>query len=72
MATQIGGIKVQVNSQRPTVTSINYGSKTIKNSSDLVMSGAQNGDVIIYDSANNNFYVAPVTSTVTDLDAGTF
>ena len=70
--TQPSVIKVQVNNQRPTVQSINYGSKTIKGSADLRFTGAQNGDVIAFDSANNDFVVTSVSSTITDIDAGTF
>lgn len=70
--TQPGIIRVQVNNQKPTVQSINYGSKTIKGSSDLVMAGSKDGDVITYDSANNNFVVAPASSVIADIDAGTF
>ena len=65
-------IRVQVNNQNPTVQSINYGSRSIRGSSDLVMAGVQDGDVITYDSANNNFVVAPASSTIHDIDAGLF
>jgi hypothetical protein len=70
--TQPSVIQVQVNNQRPTVQSINYGSKTIKGSADLRFTGAQNGDVIAYDSANNDFVVTNIAAAVTDIDAGTF
>lgn len=70
--TQPSVIRVQVNNQRPTVQSINYGSKTIRGSTDLKMSGAQTGDVITYNAANNDFVIQSVTSTITDIDAGLF
>lgn len=65
-------INVKVGNKPATVQSINYGSKTIKGSSDLSLSGAQTGDAILFDSANGTFYVAPAAGTITELDAGTF
>lgn len=70
--TQPSVIKVQVGNKPTTVQSINYGTKTLKGSSDLNLAGARTGDVIIYDSANNNFNVTSVTSVIPDLDAGFF
>ena len=65
-------INVKVGNKPATVQSINYGSKTIKGSADLSLAGAQQGDAILFDSANNTFYVAPALSTVSDIDAGLF
>ena len=65
-------INVKVGNKPATVQSINYGSKTIKGSADLVLAGAQNGDAIIYDSANNNFVVTNIAAGITDIDAGLF
>jgi len=68
----IGGIRVQVNSQSPTVKSVNYGIRSLKGSSDLTMTGVQNGDVITYDSANNAFKTTSIEALAPTLDAGTF
>ena len=65
-------INVKVGNKPATVQSINYGTKTIKGSADLSMSGAAAGDAILFDSANNTFYVAPVTSTINEIDGGYF
>lgn len=72
MATQIGGIRVQVNSQNPTVRNINYGVRSIRGSSDLSMAGVTDGDVISFDSANNTFRTTSVAALNPNLDAGTF
>ena len=65
-------IRVQVNNQNPTVQSIAYGSKSIRGSSDLMMAGAQDGDVIVFNSANNDFQVKSIMNSITDIDAGLF
>ena len=66
-------IKVQIGNQfAPTVRNISYGTKTLKSATDLAYVGANSGDVITYDAANNNFYVTSVTNNITDLDAGFF
>jgi hypothetical protein len=66
-------IKVQVGNQfTGKVQSITYGTRTLKSATDLTLGGAQTGDVISYDAANNNFYVTNVSNTIQDLDAGFF
>jgi len=72
MATQIGAIKVQIGNQRPTVSSISYGARTLKSATDLNIGSPQTGDAILYDAANNNFYIANPASSIPDLDAGFF
>lgn len=69
--TQPSVIKVQVGGKPTTVQSINYGSKRLKELTDVSLTGAQNGDVLVYQAANGNFTVtsAPVP---TGLDAGFF
>lgn len=63
-------IKVQVGNQfTGKVQSIAYGTRSLKSASDLNIGGAQTGDVIAYNSANNSFYV---TNVVADFDAGFF
>lgn len=53
-------IKVRVEGQKSRVQSINYGSKTLRSSPDLDLTGANTGDVIVYDSQTNGFSVKPV------------
>ena len=72
-ANPINTIRVQVGNQfGPTVRNIAYGTKTLKSATDLSMIGAQNGDVISYDSANNSFYITSPTTNLVDIDAGFF
>ena len=70
--TQPGTINVRVGNKPATVQSITYGARTLKSATDLSVAGAQDGDVITYDQANNSFFVTSVTNAITDLDAGTF
>ena len=66
-------IKVQVGNQfTGKVQSIAYGTRTLKSATDLTLAGAQTGDVITYDAANNSFYVTNVANDLLDLDAGFF
>jgi hypothetical protein len=66
-------IKVQIGNQfAPTIRNLAYGNKTLKSATDLDYAGAETGDVISYDAANNNFYVTSVSNSITDLDAGFF
>ena len=70
----IGTVNVQVNKQQSSsIKSLNYGTRTIKNSTDLVFSGGEDGDAIIYQANTNTFTVAPVSArAITGIDAGTF
>ena len=69
----IGTVNVQVNKQQSgTVRQLNYGVRTIKNSTDLSMTGAENNDVIVYQANTNSFVVKPATDLAVDLDAGFF
>ncbi len=53
-------IKVRVEGQKSRVQSINYGTRTIRGSSDLNLTGANTGDVIVYNSDSKSFNVAPI------------
>jgi len=69
----IGTVNVQVNTQKASaVRSITYGARTLKSATDLSMTGAEDGEVVVYDGATNSFKVAPVSATATSLDAGEF
>jgi hypothetical protein len=66
-------IKVQIGNQfAPTVRNLSYGTKTLKSATDLTYAGAQTGDVITYNAANNTFYVTNVANDLLDIDAGFF
>lgn len=67
-----GVIKVQIGNKPTAVQSISYGTRTLKSSTDLSLTGAQNGDVIVYNAANNDFSVTSVQTLVPNLDAGFF
>ena len=69
----IGTVNVQVGNQtNPRVNNINYGIRSLKGSTDLALTGAKQGDVIVYQANTNSFVVEPVTAVATNLDAGEF
>ena len=71
----IGTVNVQVGqSVNPRVSSISYGSRSLKSANDLSLVGAQNGDVIVYQANTNSFIAEPAASVITNLnlDAGQF
>lgn len=73
-ANTIGTVKVQVGQQQGgTVRSISYGNRSIKGSSDLSMSVAEDGDAVIYQANTNSFVVAPVSAKgISSIKGGTF
>ena len=54
----------------PRVSTVSYGNRTLKGASDLVLTGAQDGYVIVY--REGNFFVQSVSSATTNIDNGTF
>lgn len=69
----IGTVNVQIGpSPNQKVSNITYGGRTLKSATDLELSGAQNGDVVVYQANTNSFIVEPASSVVPLLDAGTF
>ena len=71
----IGTVNVQVGqSVNPRVSSIAYGSRSLKSANDLSLTGAQDGDVIVYQANTNSFIVEPASSVIPELnlDAGNF
>lgn len=54
-------VRVTIGQERPTVTNITYGVRTLKSSSDLDMSMAVDGDSIVYQANTNSFVVAPAS-----------
>lgn len=66
-------IKVRVgNGITPKVSTINYGISTLSHLSDVNMSGAGDGDVIVYQANTNTFVVEDFFSKLIDFDAGFF
>ena len=71
--TQPGVIKVQVGNKPAAVQSISYGSRTLKQLTDFYLSpSANSGDVIVYNSANNNFSVTSISAEIGIIDGGFF
>jgi hypothetical protein len=69
----IGTVNVQVNKQQnQSVRQLNYGVRTLKNSTDLSMTGAADSDIIVYQANTNSFVVKSVADLNPDLDAGFF
>ena len=69
----IGTVNVQVGNQtNPRVNTINYGIRSLKGSTDLTMTGAQSGDVIVYNADTKTFNVEPASAAIPSLDAGEF
>jgi hypothetical protein len=69
----IGTVRVQVGqSSNPRVSSINYGTRSLKSANDLNLSGVSDGDVIVYEADTDSFITRPVSAVTSGLDAGTF
>lgn len=69
----IGTVNVQVNKQQnQTVRQLNYGIRSLKGSTDLSLTGVQDGDVITYQANTNSFKTQSVAELNSDLDAGFF
>jgi hypothetical protein len=66
-------VQVSVGQARqPSVTSLSYGTRTIKSASDLSLVGAQDGYAIIYESATNSFKIGPASGVTIAIDNGTY
>jgi hypothetical protein len=72
MATSPANIRVTVGQPNPTVTSIQYGTRTLKSASDLSLAGAQDGYSIVYRANTNSFTVAPASAADVVVDVGFF
>lgn len=67
-----GIVRVTLGQNQPTVKSINYGVRTLKSATDLSLSGANEGDVIVYKAETNSFVVEPIYDINLTLDNGFF
>jgi hypothetical protein len=65
-------VKVTIGQNNPTVTSIGYGSRTLKSATDLSISGAVDGYPIIYQANTNSFILGPVAIDAGVIDSGFF
>jgi hypothetical protein len=66
-------MKVTVNQQPEIkIQSLSYGVRTLKGATDLNMGNAQDGDVIVYNSATNSFSVEPIYDIKLNIDNGFF
>jgi hypothetical protein len=68
-------INVRVGSANPPVaTAISYGQTArfeLKNATDLIMSGAQNGDTIVYVAGTNSF-IMQAPGSITNINGGEY
>jgi len=65
-------VRVTVGQNKPAVTALSYGTRTLKSASDLSLAGAQDGYAIIYESSTNSFVIGPASGVVTAIDNGTY
>jgi hypothetical protein len=65
-------VRVTVGQNNPSVTSLSYGTRTLKSASDLSLVGAQDGYALIYKAATNSFEVGPASGVTTAIDNGTY
>ena len=67
-------VNVQVNKQQnSSVRQLNYGIRTLKNSTDLIIENPQDGDAIIYQANTNSFILAAASGIgIAEIDAGFF
>lgn len=56
-------IKVKIDSQQTKVSTINYATKSIKDSPDVDMTGARTGDVLVYDANTQVFSTKRIGSS---------
>jgi hypothetical protein len=70
----IGTVNVQINKQQPsTVSTIVGGRTTLKSATDLVLTGAEDGDVISYIANTNSFQVKAVSAlAIPKIDGGQY
>lgn len=72
MATSPSTVRVSIGQNNPTVTTLQYGSRTLKSASDLSLAEATDGSVITFVSATNSFQVRPANTVISVLDNGFF
>jgi hypothetical protein len=65
-------VRVTIGQNNPSVTSLSYGTRTLKSASDLSLTNAQDGFPIIYRANTNSFVVGPATAEILTIDNGFF
>ena len=65
-------VRVTIGQNKPTVTALSYGTRTLKSASDVSLVGAQDGYALIYNANTDSFVVGPASGVVLSLDNGTF
>lgn len=70
--TTPASVRVTVGQNNPSVTTLQYGSRTLKSASDLTLAEATDGGVVTFISATNSFAVKPANTVISVLDNGYF
>ena len=65
-------VRVTVGQNKPAVTALSYGTRTIKSASDVDLSNAQDGYALIYKASTDSFVVGPASGVVIAIDNGTY
>lgn len=65
-------VRVTVGQNNPTVTSLSYGTRSLKSASDLNLTNAQDGYAIIYRADTNSFVIGPAGVAGVTIDNGTY
>lgn len=65
-------VRVTIGANNPKVTTLQYGSRTLKSASDLSLAAALDGGVIVYRSATNDFAVESANTVLSIIDNGYF
>ena len=65
-------VRVTIGQNTPAVTSLSYGTRTLKSASDLNLLNAQDGFPIIYRANTNSFVIGPASAGILTIDNGYF
>ena len=65
-------VRVTVGQNNPSVTTLQYGSRTLKSASDLSLAEATDGGVVTFVSATNSFAVKSANTVISVLYNGYF
>lgn len=65
-------VRVTVGQNKPSVTALAYGTRTLKSASDVSLTGAQDGYALIYRANTDSFVVGPASGVVAAIDNGTY
>ena len=65
-------VRVTIGVNNPKVTTLQYGSRTLKSAADLSLADAQDGGVIVFRSATNDFAIENANTVISSLDNGFF